>query len=102
MGTSTDAILCFGIDLGGPDDERGFEPPPYDPENPDGDNGPADHVGECELVSHCSHECPMYILAAPGTKVLAYRGYPQEVKGLVVPRGSQEKLDAAMRKKLTF
>jgi len=33
-----------------------------------------------EVVSHCSGEYPMYILAVPGTLQIAHRGYPEIVK----------------------
>ncbi len=32
-----------------------------------------------ELVNYCSMDCPMYILAVPGTVVTANRGYPKEL-----------------------
>jgi len=38
-----------------------------------------------ELVTHCSYEYPMYIVALPGTKLRAYRGDPKRVEMRRVP-----------------
>ena len=32
-----------------------------------------------ELVNYCSANCPMFILACPGSVKTAYRGYPKEI-----------------------
>ena len=35
-----------------------------------------------ELITHCYHECPMYIIGSSGTEQTANRGYPQELKNI--------------------
>lgn len=100
MGTSTNAIIAFGIQL-----EEGFEFP-WDDENDENDcvdwwrelnnyNNPYDwkidkdywkYQNEWdkenpipfEIENYCSQECPMYILAVKGTVKTAERGYPND------------------------
>lgn len=45
-----------------------------------------------ELVTHCSYDYPMYILAVKGTEVTASRGYPEEISedSLII---SDDKMD---------
>ena len=82
MGVSTDGILVFGIPL-----EEGVEFPEvanFDDDfeeylyqkRRDDPNFPV------ELVSHCSCEYPMYILAIAGTEFSASRGYVQKIDNL--------------------
>ncbi len=86
MGTSTDAILAYGYDLGDPDDwESG--PDWWDPEAEDEEGDPIDfHTAAderipgglgVEIVDHCSDRVPHYILAAH--TITAARGYPKTV-----------------------
>lgn len=131
MGQPTNAILCYGIDIGDPSEGyegltgRGFlddvdtedddfdlekaiverllqaagftEPDPY-PYREDRDRTPdereahtawyrrrgdAEKALPVELVTHCSSECPMHILAARPVYT-AYRG---NVKRLTSPMG---------------
>lgn len=91
MGVSTDGILVFGIPL-----EEGIEFPEVE--------GYGDDFGEyvydarredpnfpVDLVTHCHHEYPMYILAVSGTETTASRGYPQKIDGL--PEVSAAQID---------
>lgn len=95
MGQSTDAILCWGIHI----DEYGV--PWEDKAEELGQDDPySDEAIACviadqklsrggvvktlkdhhiELVTHCHHEGPMYILALEGTVKTAHRGYPQTI-----------------------
>lgn len=45
-----------------------------------------------EIDTHCSGECPMWLIAVKATKVKAWRGDPQKISGLVVPQGADEQL----------
>ena len=101
MGTSTDAILVYGFEIGSED-----EPPEF-LEAFDGDfdeylndisglpkYGESGHTFEAQwawrdscpadMTMHCSYDYPMYILAVRGTKTTAYRGYPKEIKSLAI------------------
>lgn len=75
MGTSTDAILVYGIPL----EEGAIR---YDENAKSGPSymyytgGVEDGV---EIVMHCSAEYPMHIVAIPGTAISAYRGSPTPV-----------------------
>lgn len=86
MGTSTDAIVCYGIELG---DEN--EIPEWvwelagvkDTRDDDDDDGSAVSAltealnkSKLDLVEHCSNECPMYVLAAKKSVARAWRGSP--------------------------
>lgn len=114
MGTSTDAILAYGYDLGSEEGEwqvgeigeyGDLIVDWYDSEAEDPDfieavetkllaaagftetdwqvDGYFQRKREAlagigvEVISHCSHECPMYILAAHSTT--AYRGSPKTI-----------------------
>lgn len=95
MGTSTDAIICFGYDL-----EEGINLPWGDHDSignwwsyvngfkpdTDGDNiyfqrrdFLKNYPMPVELVKHCSSNYPMYILAVPGTVKRATRGCPLRI-----------------------
>jgi hypothetical protein len=95
MGTSTDAILAFGFDLGEElpealtqmdedadeawdfeawlEDRLGLTDKEYKERRAAIDAFPFD------LVIHCSYDYPMYFLAARGTEQTAKRGYPEAV-----------------------
>ncbi len=103
MGTSTDAILCYGINL----DEDKYDELPWNEKTEDWEDVYEDiddwweQVNGCdygvigdydllyewrkenpmpfELVWHCSYDYTMYILAVPDTVITANRGYPQVV-----------------------
>ena len=116
MSTSTDAILCYGVEF-----EEGYEFPwddaegefegfeewwtlqcgvsapkvPYSPESKEEYNKYWDikreKMEECpvELVLHCSGEYPMYIIAAKGSVTTAYRGTPVTVSPLGFDKTSE-------------
>ncbi|AMO44150.1 hypothetical protein DSS3P8_092 [Roseobacter phage DSS3P8] len=93
MGQSTDAILVYGILLEGEDsdtpeflgDFNDFEEfvedalamPPYgDPDRPTyADRDAMIRAYPVTMVTHCSLDYPMYILAVPGTEITANRGH---------------------------
>lgn len=99
MGQSTDAILAYGYDLGGNEDEwriKNLGPcgtlttPWYDETSDDLDEEDSDFAdlvekqlrnvpaaAGVEIVSHCSSSSPLYILAA--THTIARRGYPKVI-----------------------
>jgi hypothetical protein len=109
MGQSTDAILCWGIEVTEDDEgvpwdeaaeEAGFDEGGADEEYLAlvlcglapyrGDNDAAlreywkakrEALKACdiELVRHCSYDYPMYVLAIAASKVKANRGYPQTI-----------------------
>lgn len=110
MGVSTDGILVFGFEIG----EEGDEPDFLAEHNGDFEEflhsvsglprwGEPGHSFAAfrefekgfpiELVSHCSYEYPMYILAVNGTKKKASRGYPEVIspEELII---SDEKIEA--------
>lgn len=115
MGTSTDAILAFGFDLGEelPESLEAAEDEGFDfdewlaaklglPEWREGmtDDERTTHYATkraaieafpVDLITHCSYDCPMYFLAVRGTETSARRGYPQEV---ATPEIDPEKLSA--------
>lgn len=97
MGTSANAILAFGFDLG---EELPEALTHIDPEDDDADGwefdqwiverlGLADQDYDVrrsavqafpfDLITHCSYDYPMYFLAARGTEQVARRGYPTAV-----------------------
>lgn len=104
MGTSTNAIIAFGFQLG----EEG-ETPPFlqseEDEEFDFDEIRARELGVTEkyptreqlaahpadLVWHCSSDYPMYFLAVNGTQVEAYGGCPKSFK---LPEISEEQIAA--------
>ncbi len=80
MSVSTDAMLMYGIPLHEDEDLS------YDEGSSDAPtSGPAymAYMGKpedgCEMVSHCSGECPMYFAVIEGTVTRARRGHPKEV-----------------------
>jgi hypothetical protein len=98
VGVSTDGILAYGVDIGGPDDEH------WSLEVPDEfkEEGESEYLYQlckdfgCELVVHCSDPYPMYIIAA--AKITAWRGHPQQIKNLDVPEGANERIAKALAK----
>lgn len=101
MGTSTDAILVFGFEIGGED-----EPPEFLDEF-DGDfesfldslsglpeYGEEGHSFDAQfeyrkncpasMTLHCSYDYPMYILAVNGTETRSSRGTPREIGSMDV------------------
>lgn len=84
MGQSTDAIICYGIKLGEEDeipkwvwDFAGLE----DKRDTGDDDGEvlyslymALESKGLTLVTHCSDVCTMYVLAAKGSQITAWRG----------------------------
>lgn len=112
MGTTTDAIIAFGFDLGGA--EEGFEAPWYDAEEKwegDWEEWYADIAGikrpehpyesddkdwkrytaekdkllkntKVTIDGHCSSEFPMYALVIGASITRASRGYPEKLKPL--------------------
>jgi len=97
MGVSTDAILCWGVDLG---DEFPVDRLTMEEFRMEGD--PEAYVSHfCEgvvLEIHCSYSHPMYILAVDGARFYAWRGDPVAVELPVVGEDWQDKLDAALLK----
>lgn len=115
MGVSTDGILVFGIDLDEELPEQWQEYEDFDFNEmvaEDADVWPwrkdmtedekteywstfnkAVNACPVELVTHCSYEYPMYILAVRGFAYNAKRGYPQEItsEDMNVPK---DKIDA--------
>ena len=102
MGVSTDAMLVFGIDL---DEDGGQFEDQIDRELNIPDYGSPDRPSYEEIkkmendfpvtiVKHCSGECPMYIVAIPGTLMQASRGYPRIIDGLEVSAEKVEKFKA--------
>jgi hypothetical protein len=102
MGTSTDAILIYGIPLH-EYDECGFEELPFAEDGCEEfedviarRSGAAEYpeAGWIEqkhaavdasplcLVTHCSLDVPMWILGIKSTEVTARRGYPIEIQTL--------------------
>lgn len=106
MGTSTDAIIAYGFDLGAEEDlpehlsallckhEHEVEPALAEDH---GLNWPAWQAGggyaayeaaqnavlkqiPIDLIAHCSGEYTMYFLAARGSNQKARRGYPQALE----------------------
>lgn len=117
MGTSTNATVAFGIDLGEElpeawrkdEEEGGFEwavlaaadsgvPPPSGDYNGNDPAWPAYWAAQRKavadfpvtLVTHCSGDYPMYFLAINGTEVTASRGTPVKLDQQVVSRASVE------------
>lgn len=44
------------------------------------------------LVTHCSYEYPMYIIALPGTDISAWRGHPKKVDKLISSQPADEEI----------
>ncbi len=82
MGVSTDAILFFGVNLGGGEDD---ELPEGVYEKLAEDYEWVEKLEEdfnVEVIHHCSDQYTMYALAAKGSAQRAYRGSVVEVKSL--------------------
>ncbi len=84
MGQSTDAILVWGFDLGdreGLDEEVQNRIEHWNDDGYDEVTALEKSTG-AELVSHCSCDCPHYIIGVTKTKTRAWRGHPQEIESL--------------------
>lgn len=101
MSTSTNAVMAYGVDLGGNGELDGdtetfnrfieiFELE-QDPEGDPLEDSPDEIANAAEeplaklgltLESHCSDGARSYVLAVAKTVQLAYRGYPVKVKPL--------------------
>lgn len=114
MSTSTDAILAFGFDIGedapwGWKDEEWDEyyvdkKGVFDPE-PDSQEVTVKFREYCTrrgalldacpvaIITHCSYECPQYIVSMKSTVIRASRGFPEEIEKLQKP----EDWEAPMR-----
>jgi hypothetical protein len=107
MGTSTDAILFYGVLLG--DEDTEWDQPAWwteaDDEFPEWEKQYAKlhgvtyvwdeateesnyddvlkkaHESLCEVDYHCSSEYPMYYVGVKASEVSANRGYPQRLDG---------------------
>jgi hypothetical protein len=117
MGVSTDAILCFGIDLGegmvecaelarinndfGADTEEYLAHlagvPGYGSLDFPGWEERNRRIAELPItiITHCSGDYPMHVLAIPGTEIRASRGYSEKVYASHM-QVSQEKINAFM------
>ena len=106
MGTSTDAILVYGIECGEdcvPEFMEGFDD--FDDYLDDLSGLPKwgeaghDFVKQkafresfpVSMTMHCSYEYPMYIVAVRGTETIASRGYANEITSIAV---DEEKISA--------
>jgi len=129
MGVSTDAILCWGIDLGEETpwadkaEELGFDTDDLEDffafvfcgvEKPkeawvaDGENESYSAYWKAkrealkaygvELVTHCSYDYPMHILAISASETRANRGDPQTITSLDVNPEWSPKLKEACEK----
>ena len=98
MGTSTDAMLMYGVPL---DEDTDLS---YDEDVDTQQSGPAfmnfmgKAEGGIEIVEHCSKDCTMYFAIIEGTLVRAWRGYPMKVE-TPKPEASWNKRLAAFCKK---
>lgn len=91
MGTSTDAILCYGINinenyLADCEEDTGELDESWAKEN-----GSklirwmlyyGESVNGVKIITHCSDEYPMYLLVAEGSDVTAWRGYPKKINSI--------------------
>lgn len=84
MGTSTDAILAFGCNLGEEIDENKLEV--YETIN-----------DKIEIIWHCSCDVVMAFLAIKGTEIRASRGYPENVPFLPYDQNWPNVLDKALK-----
>lgn len=123
MGTNTDAILCYGVELeprvklNVPDNARGIDdefddyniaemwdqvylaktgiyPPqvPYEGNEEIYDKywntkRTCEQIAGIEIVHHCSNEETLYIVAATGSVIRSWRGYPRKVESLEIKGG---------------
>lgn len=88
MGQSTDAILAYGYDFGDPEEE-GFPFKPFDEDTDTEQSNPVGYLffsgralDGIKGVTHCSGDCPMYIIHADGALIRAWRGSPQVIAKL--------------------
>lgn len=99
MGTSAEAILVWGFDLG---DESELDSEVYDKIQLSRDEEWSEWEAlekktGASLIHYCVADYPCWIVGVTDTKVLAFEGSPQEIKSLEVPAGAQESLDAIAR-----
>jgi len=98
MGTSTDAILAFGVQL---KDDAVREAADLD--NMDAEDELAQKLYELrqesanglEIIRHCRDAYPMYFLAISGTQRCASRGEPERIEAL--PVITEEQMDTLTR-----
>lgn len=101
MGTSTNAILVYGFEVGDEDEtpefleefEGDFDEflndlsglPKYGEKGHSFSDQSA-YRDKCpaDLTIHCSYDYPMYILAVRGTEIIARRGYSKTIPNLDV------------------
>lgn len=81
MGVSTNAILFYGIDLGGEDPD--IEDIVYDSEK--GEYIDSKFVG---VGKHCSGSYPMHYVYIKASRITACRGYPEVIHGGNTKRSS--------------
>jgi hypothetical protein len=82
MAQSTNAMFMYGVPLSEDvdldmlydedDEDAPSSGPAYMAVNREAEDG-------CEIIEHCSGECPMYFVIIEGTCVTANRGYPKIV-----------------------
>ena len=85
MSTSTDGILCYGVDLGDCDED----PPEWLAKFIEDTDNCKDSKYPVKLVYHCSGEYPMYIIAAKGTLSESWRGSPKKPVMIVAPESER-------------
>jgi hypothetical protein len=103
MGTSTDANIAYGIDLGA----DMYEMPWYDEVRVEDEDAMElfyewnekeyGKVSPFEIFMHCSYECPMYILGLNGSDLTANRGDAVDFE----PSKLQEEVTEEQKKLLT-
>lgn len=106
MGTSTDAILAYGYDLGDSPEFVGLGGEGF-PDWWDGEDGfdvaalrhllqaepGAKHCGLLVgFETHCSTDAPEYLLVITETVTTALRGHPETITSLTVPAYSDDAL----------
>jgi hypothetical protein len=80
MGVSTDAMLMYGVPLHEDEDLTYDEDAADAPTSGPGHMNYMGHSEDgCEIVEHCSGECPQYFVIVQGTLTRAWRGHPKEV-----------------------
>jgi hypothetical protein len=82
MGTSTDAILVYGIPLEEDAIDEYGEPSEGEEDTnslPSRMAFMGDTIDGVRIAYHCSNKCTMHIAAAAGTERRARRGYPVEI-----------------------
>lgn len=102
MSTSTDGQICFGYELtedaefpwsDDGDIETWWAKVSGMPENGNQYTWCRHNPPPVELVTHCSGEYPLFILAAAGTLVTAYRGTPKKIEALNIPHSARWALE---------